>query len=66
MRRTVLALLAIGIALFIAAAIHDKTLGVWWLVIAAGVYFVMDYAAERIWGLDPNGQSFIGRLRTKG
>lgn len=66
MRRTILALLAIGIALFVAAATHDKSLGVWWLVLAVIVYFVMDYAAERTLGVDPHGQSFIGRLTTKG
>lgn len=66
MRRTVIALLAIGIALFVAAATHDKSLGVWWLVLAAIIYFVMDYAAERMLGIDPNGRSFIGRLTTKG
>ena len=66
MRRTVLALLAIGLALFIAAATHDKSLGVIWLVFAVLIYFVMDYAAERTMGIDPHGQSFIGRLTSKG
>jgi hypothetical protein len=66
MRRTVLALVAIGVALFIAAATHDKNFGVWWLVLAVGIYFVMDYVAERVMGIDPHGQSFIGRLTTKG
>jgi len=66
MRRTVLALLAIGVALFIGAATHDKSLGVIWLVIAVILYFIMDYSAERLWGIDPHGQSFIGRLTAKG
>lgn len=66
MRRTVIALIAIGVALFIAAATHDKTLGVFWLVIAVILYFIMDYTAERLWGVDAHGQSFIGRLKTRG